>query len=172
MQTVSVHKQNSPAPIPQEATKPAALRKLLVAYDFSSASETALRYAIEIARTFHSEIVLAHIETPETLRDRMDDGVVKAKLELLGERYDLNLLADRLKSEGIKVSYLIESGSVTDLLVQLVAELKPDLLLIGRTAIMRRTGSRSVLRPSTCCDLWAVLYSPWGHPLPTPQHAE
>ena len=131
MQTVSVHKQNSPAPIPQEATKPAALQKLLVAYDFSSASETALRYAIEIARTFHSEIVLAHIETPETLRDRMDDGVVKAKLELLGERYDLNLLADRLKSEGIKVSYLIESGSVTDLLVQLVAELKPDLLLIG-----------------------------------------
>jgi nucleotide-binding universal stress UspA family protein len=61
----------------------------------------------------------------------MDDGVAKAKLEQLGERQDLNLLSDQLESEGIKVSYLIRSGSVTDLLVQLVAEHKPNLLLMG-----------------------------------------
>jgi nucleotide-binding universal stress UspA family protein len=131
MHSASVQNQNSASLMTQEVTKPATLQKLLVAYDFSSASDTALHYAIEIARTFHSEIVLAHIETPETLRDRMDNGVAKAKIEQLAERHDLNLLADQLKSEGINVSYLIRSGSATDLLVQLVAEGKPDLLLLG-----------------------------------------
>lgn len=131
MQTASAQNRHSSSSRPREATEPATLHKLLVAYDFSSASETAFRYAIEIARTFHSEIVLAHIETPATLRDRMDNGVAKAKLEQLAERHDLSLIADQLKSEGIKVSYLIRSGSVTDLLVQIVAERKPDLLLMG-----------------------------------------
>ena len=131
MQTASAQHEKFPIASSREATKPAVLQKLLVAYDFSGASEIALRYATEIARRFHSDIVLAHIETPETLGERMDDGIAKAKLEQLAERHDLNLVANRLRSEGIEVSYLVRSGSATDLLVQLVAESKPDLLLMG-----------------------------------------
>ena len=80
------------------------LHKLLIAYDFSSASKTALRYAIEIARTFHSETVLADIETPATLGNRMDDNLVNAKSEQLSERHDLDLVANQLSSQGINVS--------------------------------------------------------------------
>ena len=74
---------------------------------------------------------MAHIETPITLADKMDAGVANAKLEQLKEHHDLDLLANRLRSEGIKVSYLVRSGSATDLLVQLVGECNPDLLLMG-----------------------------------------
>ena len=102
MQTASAQHEKFPIASSREATKPAVLQKLLVAYDFSGASEIALRYATEIARRFHSDIVLAHIETPETLGERMDDGIAKAKLEQLAERHDLNLVANRLRSEGIE----------------------------------------------------------------------
>lgn len=131
MPTASIQNQSSPAATSRPATKPGTMQKVLVAYDFSTASEAALRYAIEIARTFDSEIVLAHVETPETLGDRMDDGLARAKLEQMAEHHDLSLVVNQLKSDVIKVSYLIRSGSPTDVLVQLVADLKPDLLLIG-----------------------------------------
>ncbi|HEV2576299.1 MAG TPA: universal stress protein [Acidobacteriaceae bacterium] len=131
MEPAPLQKQNPPATVFPEAAKQAVLQKLVVAYDFSTASETALRYAIEIARTFHSEIVLAHIETPGTLSEMMDEGVAKAKVEILAERHELDQLSTQLQSQGIKASYLIQSGSPTDLLVQLISERKPDLLLMG-----------------------------------------
>jgi len=131
MQTVSGQQQNSAKALHGMATETAVLKKLLVAYDFSKASEIALRYATEIARRFGSEIVLAHIETPEMLGDKMDAGAAKAKLEQLTEQHDVDLLANRLRSEGIKVSYVTRSGAATDLLVQLVSECKADLLLMG-----------------------------------------
>lgn len=131
MQTASIQQANLPVALSPGTTKTPLLQKLLVAYDFSNASEIALRYATEIARRFHSEIVLAHIETPETLGDKMDAGIARAKVEQLTERHDLDLLANQFRLEGIKASYVARSGSATDLLVQLVSECKPDLLLMG-----------------------------------------
>lgn len=107
------------------------LKRLLVAYDFSSASETALRYAVEIAKFFRSEITLAHIETPAIVNERMDDGAGEARHEQLAERGDLRVISDRLQSEGIEASYVIRCGSPTDVLVQLVSERRPDLLLMA-----------------------------------------
>jgi nucleotide-binding universal stress UspA family protein len=129
MQITSTQNEYTPVPVAQESTKPSVgLDTLLVAYDFSNAAGKALQYARALARVFHSEIVLAHVEP---VGERMADCLSSAKLEQAAERHDLDEIANQLKLDGIKVSYLIRSGSPTDLLVQLVAERKPDLLLIG-----------------------------------------
>ena len=132
MQIASTEHENSPVDLSREvAKKKAVLQKLLVAYDLSSASGIALRYATEIARRFNSEIVLAHIQSAATLDDKTDAGLANANIEQPTERQPLDLLANQLRLKGIKVSHVARRGSVTEVVVQLVAECKPDLLLMG-----------------------------------------
>lgn len=61
----------------------------------------------------------------------MGEGFAEARSERLDDLQDLALLANHLQSLGIKSSYVIRTGSPADLLVQLAAERKPDLLLMG-----------------------------------------
>ncbi len=115
---------------PEEIEKPLALKTLIVASDFSIGSSLALSYATEIAKAFGSEIVLAHIQSSESVGD-MDTGFATARSGRLDDLQDLGLLTNRLQSQGIKASYIVRTGSPADLLVQLAAERKPDLLLMG-----------------------------------------
>ena len=61
----------------------------------------------------------------------MDDGLATARSERLDDLQDLGLITNRLRSQGIKSSYIVRKGSAADLLVQVAAEQKPDLLLMG-----------------------------------------
>jgi nucleotide-binding universal stress UspA family protein len=134
-------------------SKPDAIEKkfepktLMVASDFSTGSSLALSYAMEIAKAFGSEIVLVHIQPPESVGDKMDDGFATARSERLDDLHDLSLLANRLRSQGIKSSYIVRTGSPADLLVQLAAERKPDLLLMGAYGF--HTTNRSTLGSTT-----------------------
>ena len=133
MQTAPIHnQQQASALLHHEITTDLhGLQRLLVAYDSSNAAAKSLRYAIALAKAFDAEVIIAHVETPQVIGGRMDDGLANIKLEQAEERHDLQMITNHLKQEGIKASYLIRSGSPTDLLVQLVGEYKPDLILMG-----------------------------------------
>ena len=45
-----------------------ALKKIMLATDFSPASEAALPYALTIARQYGSELFVAHVISPEHCR--------------------------------------------------------------------------------------------------------
>jgi nucleotide-binding universal stress UspA family protein len=123
--------------------KTAALKTVIVASDFSTGSSLAVTYAKEIAKAFGSEILLVHIQPPDSTADKMDDGFSAAKSQRLADLQELDLIANRLQAEGIKSSSIVRTGSPADLLVQLVAERKPDLLLMGAYGF--RTANRSTL---------------------------
>lgn len=131
MQTTSAHQSSTPAPHQENPTPGTALKTLMVAYDFSKSATTALRYAGELARTCSSEIMVAHVDSTETANAGTDRDRAKSQLQRLEEQHDLNVIANQLRSEGIKVSYLERSGSPPELLVQIVRECEPDLLLMG-----------------------------------------
>ncbi len=142
---------------PEATEKTFSLKTLIVASDFSAGSSLALSYATEIAKAFGSEIVLVHIQSPESVGDKMGDGLTAARSEHLGDLQDLGLIAKRLESQGIKSSCIVRTGATADLLVQLAAERKPDLLLMGAYGF--HTTNRSTLG-STAKYLLRSLHCP------------
>lgn len=116
---------------PSLTESPTALQHLVVAYDFSETAAMALGYARVIAKRFESQITLAYIETPAELNDAMEGGFAQAGSSRAGELTDLEQVTATLLKEGIRAGALIRGGPTTDILVQLAAELHPDLLFLG-----------------------------------------
>ena len=140
---IATAQPNNPISKLETIEKPLALKTLIVASDFSTGSSLALSYATEIAKAFGSEIILAHIQPPESVGDKMDDDLAAARSERLDDLQDLDILVNGLRSQGIKSSYIVRTGSPADLLVQVAAERKPDLLLMGAYGF--NTANRSTL---------------------------
>jgi nucleotide-binding universal stress UspA family protein len=123
----------------------AKLQNLLVAYDFSDPADRALSYAREFARRFGSRIILASIETPAELSEALESGV--AGEEQASEVRDLEQIAYGLHLQDIRSSAVRRVGSPSDVLVELAAELKPDLIFMG--AYSHSAAERSTLGSTT-----------------------
>jgi nucleotide-binding universal stress UspA family protein len=109
----------------------ASFKKLVVAYDFSPHADTALDYALDLARKQGSEIILVHVQGP-------DDEACPAEIEAdeagkaipnLTER--LEQMADDCSRKGVDARWLIRAGSTAESLAGVVADLHPDLLFLG-----------------------------------------
>lgn len=105
-------------------------QKILVAYDFSEASETALRHAVSLARTFGAFVTVVSVQSGADYAAEMESGFERkeAHRQLTS---DLQQLAQRLTAQGIRNRVMHRTGAVADVLVQLAAEQKADLLLLG-----------------------------------------
>jgi len=156
MQIVTVQNDNAP-PASEVIEKKSPLKSLMVASDFSTGSSLALSYATEVAKAFGSEVTLVHIQSPESFGGEMHDGVATARAERLDDLGDLDLIVGRLQAQGIRSSYIVRTGAPADLLVQLAAERKPDLLLMGAYGF--HTAKRSTLG-STAEFLLRSLHCP------------
>ena len=55
------------------------LQNLLVAYDSSEASETALQYAIALAQAFSSVVTVVSVQSPADFSAEMNDGLGQMK---------------------------------------------------------------------------------------------
>jgi nucleotide-binding universal stress UspA family protein len=109
-----------------------ALKNILLATDFSPASEAALPYALAIAGQYGSNLYLAHVICPE-FRDlepsektatiiQQARGVTEQKLEPL-------LTAVRQK--GISCQPLIGEGAIWDVLLDMIQKNDVDLIIVG-----------------------------------------
>jgi nucleotide-binding universal stress UspA family protein len=150
----------------------AVFKNLLVAYDASEASETALQYAITLAHNFGSVVTVVSVLPPSDLAIEMEGGFGRWQAHRQTIE-NLEEVGKRLAAQGIRNRLVHRAGSVADVLVQLAAENKVDLLLLGAYGHQRmdhpRLGStvEFMLRSMPCGVLTigpgAVLH---GRPVP------
>lgn len=105
-------------------------QNILVAYDFSEASETALRHAVSLARTLGGFVNVVSVQSGTDYAAEMESGSARkeAHRQLTD---DLQSLGQRLTAQGIRNRVTSRAGAVADVLVQLAAEHKADLLVLG-----------------------------------------
>jgi nucleotide-binding universal stress UspA family protein len=109
----------------------AEIKTILVSTDFSPASETALLYALAIAKRNGARVLIAHVVTEsyqlissEAQRRALDDAWRNAQ-NLITEQF----VAGRL--DGVDHQIRIERGDVWDRLSALIEAEKVDLLVLG-----------------------------------------
>ena len=157
MANSSASLQKSPEPRPQYA-----IRKILVAHDGSSAAENALKDAIDIAREFKAEIILARVELPD--EDFSSTAVAARKSE---DTDELEHLQQELTKQGIQSHVQLRTGLVGDTLFDLTHKEKSDILMLGAYGHGRRdrqtlgSTAEHLLRSIPCP---ALTYGPEAEP--------
>lgn len=91
----------------------ALFQNLLVAYDSSDASQTALRYAITFANYFRSDVTVASVRSPADLALDIESslGVRESSRQVID---DLEAVSRRLKISGISRRIVQRGGAVAD----------------------------------------------------------
>ncbi len=107
---------------------------IVVATDFTQASNSALTYARWLAKIYQARIVLAHVIDPLAYANLAD--VPETVLEQMTSEARLRIenLSDELLSAGIPSHSTVRQGLVTDLLLQVVDQYQADLLVLGTDA--------------------------------------
>lgn len=101
--------------------------ELLVAYDFSEAADSSLKYAVMLAKHFGSFIHLAGVQSAADYASALEAGQLSQHDLLL----DLQGLEERLRAEGLWCDSVRRVGNISDTMEGLTLERKPDLLLFG-----------------------------------------
>ena len=106
-------------------TLPAVLKldNLLVATDFSPASQLATRFAIEMARRHNAKLLMTHVAASQSERPLMEAWRT-GQSEIMG-----HFIAGRLT--GIEHELLVKPGEVWGVLSELIAERSIDLVVVG-----------------------------------------
>jgi len=133
-----------------------ALARVLVATDFSSASQAALLYALSIARRYDATLYLAHVVRPDTFR-RESDASPAATDEAWreGQRLTTDLLVSG-QLRGIPHKLLVAQGEIWDGLAPLLQENQIDLLVVGtrgRSGLAKMllgSVAESIFRQASC----------------------
>ena len=113
------------------------LSTVLVATDFSAASDKAVLYATAIARRHRSKLFLVHVVTSRS-EGALMDGWRAGQQEITKQ-----LLADHL--DGIEHELIVRSGGIWEILSGLIRDKAIDLLVIGTHG---RTGVRKLILSS------------------------
>jgi nucleotide-binding universal stress UspA family protein len=102
------------------------LEKILLATDFGKSSENLLEYAINLAKTFHSQIIPVHV---------LPNDITNKKAKLLISQAALKQLEDirnKIKNAGlIAGESILEFGSPFDKIIQAADEVNANVTLIG-----------------------------------------
>ena len=113
---------------PSMLTRPFGLKRILLAYDASPAAERALADASTLARRFHSEIVAAHVQSPE---QTPLNNLAESRQERNYAETELQEVRVRLNALGLSYRGVVRTGAVGDTLFNLCVEEDADLLMFG-----------------------------------------
>lgn len=94
-----------------------SVRNLLVPHDLTSAGDTALMYAIELAKTFEAEINVLHV-TKDTKANK------KAGLKC-------NALIDKIDKKGVTVNVIVRKGDIFETIGNVAKESHSYLVVMG-----------------------------------------
>jgi nucleotide-binding universal stress UspA family protein len=107
-------------------------KKIVMATDFSVASERAWNHALAIARRYNSEITIVHAIPPEPRQSIPMDPLPR---ELSRERLTAEQEMGRFKQEALGANaahrILIDRGSAWDVISSVINREHPDLLVLG-----------------------------------------
>jgi nucleotide-binding universal stress UspA family protein len=111
------------------------LKKILVPFDFSTTSNTALAHAVKLSQSADAELILVHIIERNFIAHnvffpeyKVDGG---QKLREIAEEKLSAISNDLENSSAIKVRYFITSGKVAPELLKLADENTVDLIVMG-----------------------------------------
>jgi nucleotide-binding universal stress UspA family protein len=127
---------------------------LVVAYDFSEAAESALKYAAWLAKRFGSFIHLVGVQSPADHAGSIDGSLLGMKMAQNNLKFGLKGVEQGLQAVGIRCDSIWKIGNVADSIEGVVLENPPDLLLFGAFGYgpldRRRLGSTAEHLLRTC----------------------
>lgn len=134
------------------------ITKILCPTDFSEASQNALRYAIEFARSANAQIILLHVaQMPVvTTEAAISYSAVEEKQVLDMAQQELDAIVQKLPSGSTNIFKSLIVGTPDEVILQEAAENNVDIIIIGtqgKTGIKRLLlGSitEAVLRKAVC----------------------
>jgi nucleotide-binding universal stress UspA family protein len=127
-----------------------SLKNVLLATDFSPASEGALQFAERIARRYGSKLFAAHVISPlETEMIGPERWAASYAVLEQAARNEMQRLASRL--QGLPHQMVLRHGAVWDVLSELVEQWNIDLLVVGTHG---RSGFERLLMGSVAEDIF------------------
>jgi len=132
-----------------------AFKNVLLATDFSPVSESALRFAAAVARHYGSKLWVTNVITPaETALVPTEYwGSSQQAIEEAAER-ELQELGKKL--QGIPHALLLDHGAISEAILDEIARLGIDLLIVGTRAregvgrLLMGSRAEEILRRVTC----------------------
>lgn len=129
------------------------MKTILVATDYSNIADNACHYAIEVARTLNSEIILLHVaETPLLFSGQYYSAYIEEAEKKLNAYYN-----KLLKIAGnVKISMTLQQGLASSRIVETAIENKVDLIVIGTTGsgfierVLLGNNSLRIFRQAPC----------------------
>jgi len=111
------------------------MKKILVAVDLSDSAAIVIDHAASIASAFKSQVLVLHVETPQT--SYLGSEVIPVELPFENEeeirliKNDLSSMVEYLKRKGIQSSFELAKGMVAESIVEKAQEFKADLIVLG-----------------------------------------
>jgi nucleotide-binding universal stress UspA family protein len=135
-----------------------SFKNILLATDFSQASDNALAYAAAIARLHHGKLFLAHAIPPEVptsvpldpLPWSLDRDLQEAEINM--RRFARKKFLEHIAYEGV-----IERGPTSEVILDLIARNRVDLLVLGTHG---RGGLKKLLLGSVAEELFRLAACP------------
>jgi len=117
----------SPAILP-EPQPAVSFKNILLATDFSAASEKAFNYAVAMARRFGAKVALVHVIPPESVSFVPAPSAERQGYE---EKRQLESLASRGELNQIPHETILRAGSVGNVLSSVIREQEIDLVILA-----------------------------------------
>ena len=128
--TANHMKQNTTLPVYAESVQ-YDLKELLVAYDFSAAADSSLKYAVMLSKRFGSFIHLIGVQSPTEYASVLDAGPLAMEMSQRDLQFGLHEIEQSLRAEGIWSDSVRRIGNISDTIEGAILEHTPDLLLLG-----------------------------------------
>lgn len=111
-------------------------RRILHATDFSNASGTAFKWAVDTARANHAQLLLVHVMNPEPLVGYGEYVPPQAYEEIAAyaraaAQKRLNALVVKAKRAGVRCKSLLLEGVAHERIVKAARSKRADLIVIG-----------------------------------------
>jgi nucleotide-binding universal stress UspA family protein len=140
-----------------QAGKLVRLNNILVATDFSGASDRALEYALALARRYEARVIVAHIidtETEMVLAPEMAVNTRESTFTAAEEAMGQILISGRLR--GVRHETVVEEGALWPNLEKLIQKYEADLVVVGTHRLgglkkmLLGSGAEQVFRQAKC----------------------
>lgn len=132
-----------------------SLREILMATDFSSTSEKALKYAVSIASRYNSKIHLVHVIEP-TVYEFIAPEAMEPAFQQLRRAAQEQLQEEAKRLEGVRHETFLESGAVWEVVEGLVRTHHIDLIVAGThgakgvAKLVLGSTAEEIFRRATC----------------------
>jgi nucleotide-binding universal stress UspA family protein len=136
--------------------KQTGFKHILIATDFSPASERAVEWALAIARRDGAQLTLVHALTPEPREFVPMDSPPELDRPRLKAEQEMKQLAEKAAEKGIPCQLRVERGRAGDVVASFMAREDADLIVLGThgrggiSKIALGSVAEEVLRQAMC----------------------